>query len=341
MRSLSTRILPLIVAPLAFGLASPVSATADPVTPEELSAAAERSSATPSRFELFIDVSGVPSDEGAVPLDSIVASDAGAVPPDTRTPVATGEIDGTSTRVQMNLGPLLAELAQGAALPVGDLAFEAIVMPDAYYLRAPMLAELANEVSEAAASLGAFVDLGEGWGRVDLAALGASPGDVGGTLGTTGAYPPEMFDAVAAAAKLTDIGTETIRGVPSTGVQADVELSRLLEGQGADPAEVPELDTSLTGVTFPMQVWIGEDGFIHRVSFTIDDATLAAAAQATGQQMGPADMFAGLSLTLTLESFDYGAADIAITAPVEFVDITGALTQLLGDGDWAAAPSGG
>lgn len=324
---LRRRLLALATTVSVAGLAAPqVGATTVPPAPpadggavptsEEVAAAAERTAAVPNRFEMFIDLSGIP----------------GAPSFGTDTPFATGSVDGTSSHVLIDASSILGG---GAGMPpqLADLdpTMETITIGNDVYLRAPFLATLGDLLGGPTGPLGPFVALGDGWGYVDFAALQGDPADVGLVLGNSSASPTALYEVVTTSSQLEPLGTETIHGVEATGVRATVDFEAMLEAQKIDVAELPGGGEGLADATFPLEVWLGADGYIRRLSFTFDADTLTAAAEATGQSVPTADlaMAPGFGATMTIESFDFDADDIAIEAPADHVDITADFGELL------------
>lgn len=286
----------------------------DPTTPDGLAAAAELSAATPSRFEMFMEISGMPG------MPSLGDGD---------TPLVSGEIDGTSSRVVMDLSSLLGGISVGGS----DWSMEMITIGQDLYMRAPFFGEIADLAGDATGPLAELSELGDGWGYIDGEALGATAGDVGAALGASTGDPGAFYAAIATTSKVEPLGTETIRGVESTGVRALVDFAAIAEAQKLDASTLPGGAAAYEGLQFPVEVWVGDDGYVSRITLEFDGETLAAAADASGESV-PADAAAieAISITTTIESFDYAADDIAIEAPTDFVDITEAFGELLAEG---------
>src|SRR5690606_23539101 len=151
-----------------------------------------------------------------------------------------------------------------------DPTMETITIGNDVYLRAPFLATLGDLLGGPTGPLGPFVALGDGWGYVDFAALQGDPADVGLVLGHSSASPTALYEVVTTSSQLEPLGTETIHGVEATGVRATVDFEAMLEAQKIDVAELPGGGEGLADATFPLEVWLGADGYIRRLSFTFD-----------------------------------------------------------------------
>lgn len=247
-------------------------------------------------------------------------------------PMATGEVDGDSIHMRMDLGAIFGD-ASAAGLPAGmDFTMEMLTVEGAIYIKAPMFADLAEQMGDDAGPLEAFVELGDGWGYIDPEGLGADAAEIGAALGAATVNPGAFYATLATASKLEVIGTEPMHDTEATGVRAMVDFDSLMEAQGGMPAS-PGVDVeALEGLSFPLEVWVGEDGYIHRIVFTMDEDTMAAAAEADTESSDLDDMaeeMSGVSVTMRIDSFDFGDPEISVVAPTDFVDITDAFSELM------------
>jgi len=55
---------------------------------------------------------------------------------------------------------------------------------------------------------------------------------------------------------------------------------------------------------------------------------IAEAAEASGEDL-PTSMFGDMNMSITMEMFDYNAADIVIEIPTEFTDITDEFAEIM------------
>jgi hypothetical protein len=165
---------------------------------------------------------------------------------------------------------------------------------------------------------------GAEWVTVELQKLGEQVGANFGQLLQGGQSDPGAFLETlrGAADDVEKVGSEQVRGVATTHYTATVNLDDALEelpedqGKGLrqmlERANVPD--------SYPVDVWIGDEGLARRVKFTIE--------------MSPPGTQQQMSQTQTLEFFDYGT-EIDVSPPPE--DNTVNLQQLQG----AGSPSGG
>src|SRR5690606_26171159 len=108
-----------------------------------------------------------------------------------------------------DLGPMMSEVAEsmGESVPAEmagmDLTMEMAGDADAFYLRAPMMATLGG----GAGAAGDLAAIGDGWGFVDMAALGEHvPGDVASALGAQSVYPQAVVAVVQGVDDVEEIG---------------------------------------------------------------------------------------------------------------------------------------
>lgn len=298
-------------------VASTVPPENDPASPDGLNDAAEKSKTAPYRIEMFVDLSGM------------------GLTTDPDVPLLTGEIADGRAHMMMDLGVMFADMLEGSDAPPElqgvDLTMEYVVDGTDMYLRAPLLAAVAEQEAGTTDSLAVFTELGDDWGYVDMAAIaGMAPGDIAGTLGVVGADPAAFFELMTNVEGAESIGTEEIRGVSTTGVRADVSLVDLMTAQGVDPTQldVTGMD-DLAEITVPVEVWIDKDGFVRRLVLDLNAETLTDAASAGTDDVLDPTMLGGFDTSMTMEMFDYGAEDIVIEPPTEFVDITDAFSELI------------
>jgi hypothetical protein len=254
-------------------------------------------------------------------------------------PIATGEFDGTRSHMQMDMGAMfeavMGSMGGGEELPGGmsfdDMNIEYVVDTDAMYIRAPFFnamlgdvpAEAAGELGAAGGLLDAFGRLGEGWGRVDVAALGdVAPGEAAGSLGGGQAYDPQVFlEMIRGSESAEELGTDEIDGVAVNGIAAEVSMADMLEAQGLSPDDLAGGAEDTAGMSFPMEVWVDADDLIRRIHFTFDDESLADLDDVGDAGAGAPAMDGGVSMTM--DFLDYGD-DITVEVPSgdEVVDIT-------------------
>lgn len=249
--------------------------------------------------------------------------------------IATGEADGDIQHMTMDMGAMFDQMAGALGesedmpeeLTTGDMTIEYIVGPEDMYLRAPFFATLGDlmpageDLGEADALFEAFTSMGEGWGHVDLTALGdIAPGEAAGALGGGQTMDPQVFlDMIKDTEAVEDLGTDEIDGVEVSGLAADVSLGQLLEGQDMDAS-----DLGASGdIGFPIEVWVDGEGQIRRVSFKLDEEALADAAGEEIDDMDVSDL-GGFEFGMTMDFTDYGDASIEIEEPSgdDVVDIT-------------------
>lgn len=112
---------------------------------------------------------------------------------------------------------------------------------------------------------------GKPWGRIDFSAVGSSFGD--STLGEGSSDPAQELGYLKSAGTVTRVGSEAVRGAPVTHYHALIELDRLAAAvpaaQRAGERKAAAMLERITGSrTLPMDVWVGADGRVARLSFT-------------------------------------------------------------------------
>jgi len=220
---------------------------------------------------------------------------------------ATGGFDGDQATLEMDLGAMFRQLAaaSGETVPDGfDDPMQMVVDGTVLYMRWPLLDGV----------LGA-----DGWLSItpeDLDVAGSSLG-----LGAGANDPSQFLETLRGTSDIVEeLGTEEIRGVPTTHLRATIDLDKALAELPEEQRELVEaqfeaLDTSGTG--FVLDVWIGSDDLPRRLS--MDFSSLA-------EQMG------GGSASMSIDFFDYGEpVEVVVPDPADvtpFADVMGALGGL-------------
>jgi hypothetical protein len=293
-----------------------------------LASASERSSGEPYRYTATVNLE----------LE-VMGRDLGYV-----ARLGEGEIDGESYEQHLDMTEYYEGFtaATGGAMPEIDLTVDMVGDAETLYFRAPAFA--APPGSEMPADL---AQLGDGWGRVDLAALGdasltevqaqADPSPVVGD-------PRSILDMVSAAYDVTGLGEEEVGGEATNGLGATVAMTDLLAAQGLDPqefadetaasaragAEDPdfaEIVDRYLASSFPLEVWVNDEGLVRRVSYT---TSLAQYGGLDAQASAGIDSYA---VTTTIDYADYGDETIDTSPPPEAesaVDVTDGYRELIG-----------
>jgi hypothetical protein len=255
--------------------------------------------------------------------------------------LATGEVDGERSHMELDFGALFEQMGSGigeevpSELADADLTMEQVTDGEAIYLRAPFFAALTeslpqSELDDAGGALFDIYDqLGDGWGRIDIDALGdVLPTEAQQALGGGQNADPRLFlDMVRDTENVEDLGTDEIDGVEVHGLAADVDLGDLLKASGTDPDDIGGGTTDevgdLTAFSFPLELWIDGDDHVRRIDFTFGADSFADLAEDSGADIGemPGEL-GDFSVGMTMDFTDYGADDISIETPGDAVDIT-------------------
>lgn len=144
---------------------------------------------------------------------------------------------------------------------------------------------------------------GKTWLKLDLAKAAASQGvDLSSLLSQD---PSQALTALKSLRGATKVGTETIDGASTTHYRARIDASKLGAAAGSATARIPG----------SYDVWIGDDGYVHRVRTRL--------AAATGGQNG--------AVALTVDLSDFGKK-VAVTIPpvAQTADTNGSIPGLGG-----------
>ena len=219
-----------------------------------------------------------------------------------------------------------------AAMGSLDMTMEMAGDLETFYLRAPLFAEMGSELGPEAAGL---AEMGDGWGYVDLTAMGdLLPADLAAAIGTQGVDPRAIVDMIEGTEEVEDLGTGEVRGDAVHGLSTDISMAELLEASGQDPdalaemggqgAATEEATAELYDTPTTIEVWIDDDGFLRRFEFGWDIADLASA---LGEDPGEMRALGVGDFRYVMDMYDYGAT-VDFEPPSDAVDITEAYAAL-------------
>lgn len=273
----------------------------------------------------------------------------------------TGDTDGERTSMTMDLGEMFRDIADqmggGEQLPealTDELTIDMVVDDESLYMRAPFFAVVVDEALDAGATqadLGPLADLaalGDGWGRIDLAAV--SPSEAAGALGSQSSDPSVYLDIIGTATDVHELGTETIDGVETRGLEATVTYRDMITAQDLDLDDVRdqlvgdlestgELDPAdvfdeMLAWEIPVEVWVDGNDRVRRIVVDLDMTDMIGSlAEAAGEEVD-----GGMAAVMTMDFTDYGAP-IEIAVPSDAVDITDEYLDLIEAGGLGAGPS--
>jgi len=215
-------------------------------------------------------------------------------------------------RLTFDFGALLGSLGAGDGATQAEILLDGSVA----YLNLPLLTEL--------------LPGGKPWIKVDLDAAAASEGFDLGQLAQAGQNDPSQFFAYLTAADgVEEVGTETVRGEETTHYRATVDLERAAAQAPPELAEqiqkaVDQIRQTAGKTTVPVDVWIGDDGLIRRVTFDYSSAETEPPVEST----------------ITMELFDFGVDVTVEPPPADQVMDASELGGLLGGGSDGDAGSG-
>jgi hypothetical protein len=213
----------------------------------------------------------------------------------------TGSASGTMTRegeFSNREGHLTLQMSDLGGGAFGSGQAELVFSDLVYYMKLPEGAGLP-------------VPPGKEWFKIDLKQLGQTQGlNLEQLTQLSQSDPSQALDFLQGASDdFHEVGTEEVRGEPTTHYAGTIDLNKVAENAPADLAEqYKKLAELVPSSSVPMEVWIGDEGYVHRLRF---EQKLAA----------------GSSMTMEEELYDWGT-DINVTVPSE--DQVVDLTQLLG-----------
>lgn len=214
---------------------------------------------------------------------------------------AQGGIDGDQALFTMDLGDMLGAAGgfgaePGETMPEGfDEPMTIVVDGTTTYMKVPMAAMFTGT---------------DGWLSVTAEDVGVAEDSLGLGIGGSG-NPAQLVEGLRGISEeIEELGTEEVRGTDTTHYRVVVDLEKAAAELPEEARAAFEQQVGSLGVTtLPFEVWLSEEGLVHRMS--MDLADLAG-------QVEPDELDELESGTMVLELFDYGAdLDIEIPDPSE------------------------
>lgn len=151
---------------------------------------------------------------------------------------------------------------------------------------------------------------GKSWIRLDVSKAGKSAGvDINQLLGQSTQNPGQALDMLRSVGQIDKVGSETIDGVATTHYKGTIDLAKAAEQAGSTAKlAVERLIAQGAPAELPVEVWVGDDGLVHRMRLNED-------LQSSGHSV---------SAVVTLDLTDFGTG-VSVTAPPadDVFDVTG------------------
>lgn len=168
---------------------------------------------------------------------------------------------------------------------------------------------------------------GKEWVKIDLAAANKDVGDLlGGGGGAFGADPSSFLQFLEGTGKVTEVGTEDVRGSKTTHFSGSYTMKDALAALPADQRDKAEKAFTNLGLSadaesqeIPFDAWVDGDGLVRRIETSFDPSTLAPAG---GNAALPG------KLSMRMEFFDFGApVGFHIPSDDEVQDLSNLVSQ--------------
>lgn len=170
----------------------------------------------------------------------------------------SGAYDEPDKRMQMGF-----TFAAGSQVPAG-MTMDLILDTSSGligYLRMPLLS--------------AFLPSGKSWIRFDLTKEAKAQGvDLSQLANVTQADPRQTLDLLKQVGSSEELGHEQVNGAATTHYRVTVEAQKLIDAQPTAAArEALRKALDLAKIeSFPIDVWVGDDGFLRRLEFAMPQA---------------------------------------------------------------------
>ncbi|MGI9602464.1 MAG: hypothetical protein ACR2QE_11305 [Acidimicrobiales bacterium] len=257
-------------------------------------------------------------------------------------PLATMAFDGTESSMQMDLGVLFGDLTDalassfGAEADLGDLGFDPadmrmdmVASDDAMYIHAPFF-DMAGAGDVGAPVEDWMTQAADGWISISLDEVTSADafGDFADLAGLSSTAAADDFMALLDAIGEAElIGSDQSRGVDVERYRVSVSMDEIMALQGGDIDELvgPGLDDLFADLSYDFDVLVADDGRVHAIEIFMDEE-LFDGLGAGGDEI-PNDL--DYRMSMRLELFDHGDADIDVVVPFGAVDMTDAFLASL------------
>lgn len=246
----------------------------------------------PSRTEGVMRISGVASDQGVGDIEMTFS-------------VITDPVSG-DTAMTMDLSSMGAAMGEEAPPELADLFGELQIrqIGDTVYLSFPFFT--------------AFLGVETDWISMPADEESSVTGDMG--TGATPSDPTSFLESLSkAGGDVEDLGVEDVHGFSTHHyrVTVDQDWRNQLSAE-----ELSALDSQgpLPAGSFPLDVWVDDDGLVHRMSIEMEGSSVATS---------PDEQFE--SLTMTFDFYDFGKEVTIDPPPADQVTDVADLSGALGD----------
>jgi hypothetical protein len=210
-----------------------------------------------------------------------------------------GAIDGTSGELTLRLG----SLGGLSGIPSDASVKEIFLRQNGDFVVYIGLKSLAKHLRN-----------GKQWIKLDVSKLGKWAGlDLGQLLSGSQLQPTDLLSMLQAeGATIRNVGSATIDGNVTTHYRVTIDPTKALQAKGLTSPLLAGMAAQLP-TSLPVDVWIGKDGLVHRVSVSLG--------------------LAQSHVAMTMDLYDYGAPVTIAAPPSDTVyDATAFAQQGIGSG---------
>jgi hypothetical protein len=117
---------------------------------------------------------------------------------------------------------------------------------------------------------------GKTWMKADFQKLGKAEGlDLDQELQAQGSDPSQMLEYIKSVADVEKVGSDLVRREVTTHYHAEVDMRKVVEQapatrRAATKKLVDKLARRFRESTYPMEIWVGQDGLVHKVEITLE-----------------------------------------------------------------------
>ncbi|MGE0305374.1 MAG: hypothetical protein AB7N61_25910 [Acidimicrobiia bacterium] len=202
------------------------------------------------------------------------------------------DLDRQVASFSMDLAPMLESLGQ--EVPDGGATMEVVQSGLVMYMHGTMFSEIPG--------------VGDKWLKMDLGAVTKEQGVDLSQFNPSGNNPADSLAMLRSAGEVTEVGTDTVRGVETTHYRTTIDIEKVYRDQGAvvDEEQFQQLFEQFDSLQLPLDVWVDDEGRVRKQEMVM-----------------PID---GSEMHMVIEYYDFGAkVDVAVPDDSDTVDFMEAL----------------
>ena len=150
---------------------------------------------------------------------------------------------------------------------------------------------------------------GKTWAKIDLSGM-ATSSEMNSMTADASSYL-KLLEGISG--NVTRVGSEQIGGQSTVHYRAQIDIAKMLDRLPKNlPSDVSSVFKKMGSGSFPVDVWVGDDGFVHQLAMKMDLGQLSAQAIPVSMSLTETLSGFGQPVTITLPPADQVAPMIGL-----------------------------